>query len=394
MRNFKHNLITIYMSNCVIILLLFSSMGCMLLSVPTGMQLRVKRGRSFLIAESEKSYGWGVMSHPRLIQLSDRLLILQYYVGGDKVHRWFDPAGRKLRGIPPAVSTDGGKTWVFKGGGLDTNVLWHGHYWGYDVSTTNGVILGRGKTAIRVDENAKIIDGPWNVLYEEEKWGAGRPWHRLARMPNGSLIDSSYAERYSVNTNKRNRTYFLESKDNGKYWHKRGVIADGSTAPWGSEGPGESTIECLPDGTLICISRTGYPLDMSPYTLPHKRPTESMLLSRSTDGGETWVHTRMMQTGVYPRLLRMSNGVLVLGFGRPGNNLIFSTDNGATWGNELALTKADVRTSGYVDIAEVAPGKLFVVFDMFDSDQNGIWLWEPKEVNGVSGCFVDVKRLF
>jgi hypothetical protein len=88
----------------------------------------------------------------------------------------------------------------------------------------------------------------------------------------------------------------------------------------------------------------------------------------------------------------MSNGVLVLAYGRPGNNLIFSVDDGRHWGRELPLTAADVRTSGYVGIAEVSSNRLLAVYDAYDTDVTGLWLWEPKEVNGVFGAFIDVKR--
>lgn len=89
----------------------------------------------------------------------------------------------------------------------------------------------------------------------------------------------------------------------------------------------------------------------------------------------------------------MGNGVVVCAFGRPGNSLIFSTDGGRTCGRELALTAADVRTTGYVDMIEGEPGCLLVVYDAYDTSLQKFWLWEPREVNGVFGVFVDVKRL-
>ena len=97
--------------------------------------------------------------------------------------------------------------------------------------------------------------------------------------------------------------------------------------------------------------------------------------------------------GVYPKLIRMGNGVLVLAFGRCGNNLSFSLDGGRNWGREVALTYADVKTSGYCDVVEVGPSRLFAVYDLYNTDPARLWLWEPKEVNGVFGVFVDVKRI-
>ena len=50
-----------------------------------------------------------------------------------------------------------------------------------------------------------------------------------------------------------------------------------------------------------------------------------------------------------PNLIRMSEGQLVLSYGRPGNRILVSTDgNGKTWGN-MTLTDSAV-SSGYTSI--------------------------------------------
>ena len=86
--------------------------------------------------------------------------------------------------------------------------------------------------------------------------------------------------------------------------------------------------------------------------------------------------------------------MLVCAFGRPGNNLIFSLDNGRTWGHERAITPTDIHTTGYLDIIETKPGRLFVIYDAFDYSVSQVWLWEPTVfMNGIFGVFVDVKRL-
>lgn len=317
------------------------------------------------------------------------MLVLQYYVGGDNSQH-ANAAGRKLSGLPPAVSRDGGKTWAFEGEGLSSNVLMHCNYWGYNIQTTNGVLLGTGNSAMLVDEDANILEGPWGVTREKNGFASGEPWHRRVACPNGRLVASTYADKYKTNDKDNNCTHFLESLDGGRSWKTVSRIADAATAPWGNEGANESTIECLADGALVCVMRTG----TREVVYKEKYVAEPMLLARSIDGGFTWEYTKLTQAGVYPRMLLMSNGILVLSFGRPGNNLVFSTDGGKTWGHEVAVTHADVKTSGYMDFAEVAPGRLLVVYDLHDTDKNGIWLWEPKGVNGVFGCFVDVRRLW
>ena len=120
-----------------------------------------------------------------------------------------------------------------------------------------------------------------------------------------------------------------------------------------------------------------------------------MLLGRSSDSGLTWKTRRMTVSGVKPKLLQMSNGVLVCAFGRPGNNLIFSLDNGRTWGNETAITAADIRTTGYCDIVETEPGRLLVIYDAYDTSVAKYWLWDPPQpVNAIWGMYVDVKGRF
>lgn len=54
------------------------------------------------------------------------------------------------------------------------------------------------------------------------------------------------------------------------------------------------------------------------------------------------------------------------------------------------VSYADAQTSGYIDVCEVAPGRLLVVYDVHNTPSSKIWLWEPKEHNGVYGMYVDV----
>ena len=118
-----------------------------------------------------------------------------------------------------------------------------------------------------------------------------------------------------------------------------------------------------------------------------------MLLARSSDGGVTWTKRFLNRPGVMPKLLRMSNGVLVCAFGRPGNNLMFSLGDGMSWGGEMMITAADARSTGYLDVVEVGPGRLLVVYDAYNTTLAKFWLWEPPdEMNGLFGVFVDVKK--
>ena len=180
----------------------------------------------------------------------------------------------------------------------------------------------------------------------------------------------------------------LRSSDRG-HTFAISTIATHADAPWGVEGANEPALVLLPDGELLCVMRTGGPGygGRNGFSYP-------LLEARSRDGGKTWKHRKMSISGVMPKLLLMSNGVLALATGRSGNALYFSLDGGRTWPSQIDLTPADVQTSGYCDVVEVSPGRLLAVYDMYDTDPKGIWLWEPKEVNGVFGVFVDVRRRF
>ena len=60
----------------------------------------------------------------------------------------------------------------------------------------------------------------------------------------------------------------------------------------------------------------------------------------------------------------LSDGLLVMGYGRPGAMLAFSADAGRTWADH---TPVDVTPySGYTDVVEIGPGELLVGFGAKD----------------------------
>jgi hypothetical protein len=75
------------------------------------------------------------------------------------------------------------------------------------------------------------------------------------------------------------------------------------------------------DGNLLAVMRLGSFLTMQS--------------ARSTDDGRTWSAPRLMPDAaksVEPDLCLMSNGILAMSNGRPGDQIMFSPDgNGKTW---------------------------------------------------------------
>lgn len=371
--------------------------GCASLNASFAPPMIVHVGRPFRIAESSEAYGWGVLSHPRIIRLSRTNIIVRYYVGGDTAEQ-DDAKGRSLSGLSPALSRDGGRTWVFGEQQLDTELARASRYWGADVGVGEGaVLIYEGVRGVRLGGEA-VLDGPWSVAYETNGFAAGWPWHRGVSMADGALLAVSNADEYHWRGQAKYRFHLMKSADTGRTWEVVSRVAGPDDALWahqewplGFEGPCESAIAVTRKGEIVCVSRVG----LKRFTFYEAPKTAvSMLQSRSSDGGRTWNHKRMAFEGVYPKLYRMRNGLLVLAYGRPGNNLVFSANGGRIWTAETALTPPNAKTSGYCDVVETSPGRLLVVFDVHDTDLRGFWLWEPKLANGLYGVFVDVKTLW
>jgi len=102
-----------------------------------------------------------------------------------------------------------------------------------------------------------------------------------------------------------------------------------------------------------------------------------MVLSRSPDMGKSWsAPEKITPFGVYPQLLKLKNGVIVLSYGRPGVYLRFSIDNGKTWGSPitthgrkpegLSLTEyREIRysdTCGYTGLIATGPDNFLMVY--------------------------------
>ena len=76
--------------------------------------------------------------------------------------------------------------------------------------------------------------------------------------------------------------------------------------------------------------------------------------------------------GVFPALIRLDCGVMVLSYGRPGISLTFSVDGaGRNWTAPFCMLAGDSRelgkhTDGYTSMLAIGPDRLLLAYSDFD----------------------------
>ena len=353
------------------------AIGCATLTQMNPFVFRVKVGKPFIVAKSTDHVGWGTITHPFLFDLADDFLFM--YAPGE--------------GGPAAtcVSTNRGASWqvynMAEQGPTqgvmcavrrnDGGVALFGWFWPDRIACARHDLAG-----------AVSWTNPQPTRFEVPDYTGWWPSPRGVEDKNGDQLLVAYAP-WPEQSNMF-CTILLRSDDQGATFRTAGVIATPRDTPWGGEGPCETAVTVLPDGEILCIMRTGSVGNWDPGGLGRMKP---MLAARSRDGGQTWARHWTPLDGAMPKLVQMSNGVLACAFGRPGNHIVFSLDNGRSWGRGVQLGRADVPTTGYCDITEVSPGRLLAVYDGIDVPLSRFWLWEPPERgNAVFGVFIDIER--
>jgi len=76
---------------------------------------------------------------------------------------------------------------------------------------------------------------------------------------------------------------------------------------------------------------------------------------------------RDLPFGVYPRLLKMKNGLIVCTSGKWDTFFLVSEDDGNTWSDRYIIAENDGQwdkgPSGYTSVFEVEPDVILVVYD-------------------------------
>ena len=207
--------------------------------------------------------------------------------------------------------------------------------------------------------------------------------HAIVQLRDGSLLAAMYgqfkSDRVLTPTMPeawqcfKYRTFVVRSTDRGRTWDYLATVAYDPEV--GLESFCEADLLVLPGGDILCFMRTGG--SGGRHTPLH--------LSRSDDDGKTWREPQpIADRGVWPNACRMQSGILACTYGRPGNWLAFSLDEGHTWTGHFCFYEG--RTTSYNSVEEVAPDVLLVVHDRQQLDDSGNTQWQTV------GTMVTVKR--
>jgi hypothetical protein len=208
-------------------------------------------------------------------------------------------------------------------------------------------------------------------------WPAAFVFYGTFAELDGEILTTTYLR---IAGEARYTAIALASPDRGRTWHYLSTVAPSATAPDAIEGPNESCVGKLPDGSLMCVIRVGRLIQDPPA--PHAHLARAF----SHDYGRTWSPVdRLPISGVAPCLRLLSTGLLMLSTGRPGLDLWFSTEpRGNHWQSIDLLSHHNAtldtphriqrgeggshptnpdQTTAYTEFVEVAPGRLLLTYD-------------------------------
>ena len=195
----------------------------------------------------------------------------------------------------------------------------------------------------------------------------------VVEMPNGDILLTMYGhfksdrERIPYFTKKayRCRSWVVRSTDGGKTFSYLATIGSDEILrlPALAEGYCEPDMILTGDNALLAVMRSGG----APFRGTRERYT-GLYTTLSSDAGVTWSTPKPISDfGVWPELLKMSNGVIVCASGRPGVFLQLSLDGGKTFTEPDFVTDFDSDwgrcSGGYCTIFEIEPGVLALFYD-------------------------------
>lgn len=326
---------------------------------------------------------------PSLYRFPDKTLIATMSMHSDTVH--------PQEGFREAycVSRDGGATWSQRYGVETVRGVWaevpspDGSLWGVSghiVGTRDdqNFLFVRSQISARTasDGQPVTVDQRKDVVLHMSEPTLGLMFTgSILPSRDGSLVACVYSR--SKAAPEFYRLAIAHSSDNGNSWREGTIIAsvgkDSQPPPgMGKDGPCEAGLVRLRDGRLFVVFRTGSDGDLG--------------TAWSSDEGRTWTDPALIPfKGVEPRVRLLSNGVLALSTGRPGPvNMLFSIDGtGQSWSHQTDIFTA--MSTRYTEFLELAPGKLFLVYDSVPHGWKEIPDSDAKAENAIYGTWVEVE---
>lgn len=226
---------------------------------------------------------------------------------------------------------------------------------------------------------------------------------RIVELKDGSLLCATYGhfeadpivtfETWVTKTGwvhpytiKKNRVFVIRSTDGGRTWYYLSTVAFDLCKHTQTTigGFNESDLLALPNGELLCFMRAVVGGGIRP-----------LYMSMSNDGGGTWSNAfPVADRGVSPYACRMSNGTIVVVYGRPGNWLMFSVDEGNSFFGHFQFYMGPKMFDAwnYCALEEVAPDKLLVVYGC--SEPSAVPGSDEAKKGEMAGTFFTVKRIY
>jgi hypothetical protein len=318
-------------------------------------------------------------------------------------------------------SSDGGKTWHQAEHILENSTYQYlepgGEVIMFQSSFTSEHSTGEGRPEVSMTKTAQEgvfeakffrskdnglsrVSDPARIHLPEQFHGwRGVLCRKIVGLQDGSLLMSMYCrDEKGKDIESNYRSLVLRSTDRGKTWLYLSTVAFDTAEDVRGEGFDETSLVVLSDGKVISFIRSGASYQAPIGSSNNNDPTVDMpfsygkqspiYMAASLDGGKNWgIADPITPYGVWPDSILMQNGILVASYGRPGNWLMLSKDEGGSWGPIIPfyhdLYPPDC--SNYFSMAEIAPNVLLVVYartnlnDHWQSELVGTYFYVERE---------------
>ena len=194
------------------------------------------------------------------------------------------------------------------------------------------------------------------------------------RLKSGTLLAPVYG---NLGNDRFASSLVYRSEDQGKTWSSHTVMAQGTPETRAYHEP--ALLEIEPDH-ILAMHRIGDPRDGR---------NGLFWRNESQDGGKTWSKPEETDilSGACPRLLKLSDGRILLTYGRRrepfGLYARLSNDGGKTWSKtSWLLRNAPNGDQGYSSSIEIKPGRIFTA----------CYAQNDQKVTGITGTFWDLPK--